>query len=119
MTEIHAFPEEAQAAKGGAPVVAAAVGVKGVDRIYQSDLSYVDTVSFFDRSLHAAHAANRTSTPTATFWSMQRADTKPVHVAVRNTDPPTIEVIAVAAAAAAVEPVPGSGNDQLPDRSTR
>jgi hypothetical protein len=102
MTDIRAFPEEVQ--KG--VQAEGAVGVQGVDRIYQNRSSYEDTVNFFDRNLSGSGFTNirrTTSSQNATTWSAQTADGKPIRVAVRNTNPTSIEVLAVTASAASFE----------------
>jgi len=104
VTEIRAFPEQMQAAKGSGAEVETTVGVKGVDRVYQTDATYADVVSFYDRKFGNV---DRTATPTTTTWSVQRADWKPGRLAVRNTNPTTIEVIAVTGEGPTVSVPPG------------
>ncbi|MGI0151177.1 MAG: hypothetical protein ACREC5_04485 [Thermoplasmata archaeon] len=101
--EIRAFPEEARSGR----TVEAAVGVEGADRVYQTKDSYDHTVTFFDRTLarDGFQITHHTTTQTATIWSLHAPDGSPARVAVRNTNPTTIEVLA-AAGASAVETLP-------------
>jgi hypothetical protein len=96
-SEIRAFPEEDQRAKGGAhPMVETAVGTSGSDRLYDSNLSYADAVGFFDRTFAGPgyQPPQRTTTKTSTLWSEHFANGEVARVAVRNTNPTTIEIIA-------------------------
>ena len=84
--EIRAFPEE---------TTIETIGVEGLDRVYQTKLSYRAAVRFFDRALSTGgiEASDRTATATATLWSVRCPGGERAHVAVRKTTPTTIEVV--------------------------
>jgi hypothetical protein len=97
VSEIRAFPEES---KSG--TVEAAVGVAGADSVYEAGKSYADTVSFYDQSLKSSCFGidKRTPGQTSTIWSVHTPSGVPARIAVRNTHPPTVEIVEVAGAAA-------------------
>lgn len=102
---------------GSAPTVASAAGVelppgtsfaeesavaRGADRIYRTDLTYEHAVGYFDRlrpqagceSTEACEKTSRMSTETATFWSLRCPGGGTTYMAVRDTLPTTIEILA-------------------------
>ncbi len=93
--EIRAFPEIASKA----PIVAKEklVGVEGVDRLFETDRPFADTVAWFDAALraHGYRMRARVETASATAWTVARADGTPAQVAVRNTTPTSIEITEV------------------------
>ena len=72
------------------------------DRIYRTDLTYQHAVDYFDRlrtnasceSKAGCEKTSRMTTETATFWSLRCPDGATAYMAVRNTLPTTIEVLA-------------------------
>jgi hypothetical protein len=75
---------------------------RGADRIYRTDLTYEHAVDYFDRLRSKASCeakagcenTSRMTTETATFWSLRCPDGGTAYMAVRNTLPTTIEVLA-------------------------
>jgi hypothetical protein len=74
---------------------------RGTDRIYQTDLTYQHAVDYFDHLRSNARCekmscekTSRMTTETATFWSLRCPDGASAYMAVRNTLPTTIEVLA-------------------------
>ena len=95
MNEIGAFPEELELTPGRGGAAEETIASYGTDRRYDSDLSYADTVFFFDGSLatYGFQNVRRTTTPGATLWSVACAGGGMFRIAVRNATPPTIEVV--------------------------
>jgi hypothetical protein len=73
-----------------------AVVARGTDRTYRTDLTYQHAVGYFDRlrSNGGCEKTARTTTETATFWSLRCPDGQTAYMAVRNSLPTTIEVLA-------------------------
>jgi hypothetical protein len=92
--EIREFPEESLTVTG-APGIEETLQMEGTDRLYETPSSYGATVAFFDRTLVEGHFAviHRTTTHTATVWSLGAPDGDPARLAVRNTRPTTIECV--------------------------
>ena len=99
VTEIRAFPEEVRA-KGGARTVEEAQGVAGTDRLYETEDKYPAAVSFFDKTLREDRfdVKGRSVTRTSTTWSLRSPDGSIARLAVRNTNPTTIEWVTARAA---------------------
>jgi hypothetical protein len=101
--EIRAFPEmggraankeEAQAEK--------MLGVQGIDRMFQTNRSFGDTVLYFDQQfkLPGYQVMARVDTPSATAWTVRRPDGGVANAVVRNTSPTTLEIVEARAPAA-------------------
>jgi hypothetical protein len=90
--EIRAFPElnKNKMATGDE-----LTGAKAVDRAYETNKSYKDTVSHFDKMVKDGQATqmDRTTTKSTTAWSLRMTDGTMVNVVVRNTQPTTIETM--------------------------
>jgi hypothetical protein len=68
--------------------------VRGMDRIYETDLTYEHAVSYFDQTAPGrCEKTSRTSTDIATFWSFRCPNLETTYVAVRSSLPTTIEVL--------------------------
>jgi hypothetical protein len=75
---------------------------RGADRIYRTDLTYEHAVEYFDRLRSQAgcerpagcEKTSRMTTEAATFWSLRCPDGATAYMAVRETLPTTIEVLA-------------------------
>jgi hypothetical protein len=98
--EIRAFPE--MGIKGlltGKPEKAKIVGVTGVDRIFQTNGSFADTVSYFDGQFKQSgyQVTARLETPSATVWTVKRPDGTVANAVVRNTKPTTFELTEISA----------------------
>jgi hypothetical protein len=104
--EIRAFPEMSGKQGKDKPALERIVDVTGVDRLFQSDRSFADTVSFFDQQFKQAsyQVMARVETPSATAWTLKRPDGTVANCVVRNTSPATIEIAEAAATAATVLP---------------
>jgi hypothetical protein len=102
--QVRAFPEQ-QAGKTKAPPDAV-VGVRAVDRVYQTDGSHADVVKFFDQE--AAQPGNtqraRDTTQTTTAWTIVLPRGTVANVIVRNTQPTTIEIVSARGVVAEVQP---------------
>jgi hypothetical protein len=121
VTEIRAFPEEVRSTAASPQMVEAAAGAEGFDRMYESALSYPATVTFFDDTFkrEGFTCSDRTVTPTATVWSVKGSDNQPARVAVRNTNPATIEIVAVTADGATPSAAaPGTKAEPIRPRTT-
>jgi hypothetical protein len=92
--EIREFPEESHTVTG-APGIEETRRMEGIDRLYETPDSYAAAVAFFDRALTDRHFAviHRTGAHTATVWSLGAPDGTPARLAVRNTNPTTIECL--------------------------
>jgi hypothetical protein len=96
VNQVRPFPEEAPNATARSLSDETAV-VRGTDRTYEVPLLYGDAVHFFDRTLAwrgCDDTAPRTSTRTATLWAVRCNDGELARVAVRNTTPTSIEIVA-------------------------
>jgi hypothetical protein len=71
------------------------VGVAATDRLYESDRSYADTVKFFEHEIDRLNGTilKKNITSTSTAWTVRRPNGKLLDVVVRNTVPPTFEVV--------------------------
>lgn len=71
------------------------VGVAANDRLYESDRSYADTVKFFEHEIDRLDGTilKKNITSTSTAWTVRRPNGKLIDVVVRNTVPPTFEVV--------------------------
>lgn len=71
------------------------VGVAATDRLYESDRSYADTVKFFEHEIDRLNGTilKKNITSTSTAWTVRRPSGKLIDVVVRNTVPPTFEVV--------------------------
>lgn len=68
--------------------------VRGLDRIYETDLTYEHAVGYFDHTApERCEKTSRITTGTATFWSLRCPDGETTYVAVRSTLPTTIEIL--------------------------
>ena len=75
---------------------------RGTDRIYRTNLTYEHAVAYFDRlqskagceSAAGCEKTSRMTTEGATFWSLRCSDGGTGYMAVRNTLPTTIEILA-------------------------
>ncbi|HXU68728.1 MAG TPA: hypothetical protein VN947_05340 [Polyangia bacterium] len=96
--EIRAFPELGRGMKT-LPTRATAARVAGVDRIFEIDRPFADTVAWFDQAFTGGgqHIVSRVATPSATAWSVERPDGTVANAVVRNTTPTTIELAEVIA----------------------
>jgi hypothetical protein len=92
--EVRTVPQGNQRTPGTGETVEA-FAVHGSDRVYQTELSYGDAVAFFDRTLpkDGVEASRRSATRTETSWSVRCAGGARAIVAVRSTQPTTIEVV--------------------------
>jgi hypothetical protein len=101
--EIRAFPEMGSKGKAQA---AKLVGIDGVDRMYETDRSFADTVSFFDQEFKQPgfQVQARAVTASATSWTVKRPDGTVANAAVRNTRPTTFEIAEVTAEAVKIKP---------------
>jgi hypothetical protein len=96
VNQIRPFPEEATNATARSLSDETAV-VRGTDRTYEVPLLYSDAVQFFDRTLPGQgcdDTAPRTSTRTATLWTVRCSGGELARVAVRNTTPTSLEIVA-------------------------
>jgi len=102
--EVRAFPELGQGMKTLQRETA--VGVAGIDRIYEVDRSFADTVSYFDSQFKAAGTSilARVATRSSTAWKVKRPDGNVANAVVRNTSPTTFELTEVSAAPAKMPP---------------
>lgn len=91
--EVHTVPQGTSVAGTGESVEAFAV--HGTDCFYRTGLPYRDAVAFFDRTLpkQGVEASRRTATRNETIWSVRCANGARAVVAVRSTQPTTIEVV--------------------------
>jgi hypothetical protein len=96
VTELRAFPEMAATAEGRAHVAAHGGPTHASDAVYQSPMSYDETVRFFDQQLakKQLRVVARTVTETATAWTIERGDATIANVIVRTTTPRTTFEIA-------------------------
>jgi hypothetical protein len=104
--EIRAFPEMGlKGALTGKPSKEKIVGVSGVDRLFQTDRSFADTVSYFDNQFKQGgyKIEARVETPSATAWTVKRPDGTVADAVVRNTRPTTIEIAEVSSTSATVQ----------------
>jgi hypothetical protein len=71
------------------------VGVAATDRLYESDRSYADTVRWFEHEIDRLNGTilKKNITSTSTAWTVRRPTGKLVDVVVRNTVPPTFEIV--------------------------
>jgi len=67
--------------------------VTSIDRVFETNRSFSDVVSFFDQSGY--QVVERTDTPGATAWTVKRPDGTVAHAVVRNTRPTTFELVEV------------------------
>jgi hypothetical protein len=95
VTEVRAFPEEIDQTSGEPNDFEATVQARGKDRLYQSAMSYQDTVLFFDNALtkDGFRPTRHVTSTTSTVWALRTMGGTTAHVAVRNTTPVTFEVI--------------------------
>ncbi|MDB4967777.1 MAG: hypothetical protein JWN44_3466 [Myxococcales bacterium] len=103
--EIRAFPETGiKASLKGRPEKEKIVGIEGVDRVFQTDRSFGDTVGYFDQQFKQAgyQTMTRVEAPSATAWTIKRPDGTIANAVVRNTTPTTFELAEVAAAKAEI-----------------
>jgi len=96
IAEIRALPEMGLKAKGK-PQAATVVGIDGIDRIFETEKSFADTVSFFDQQFKQPgyEIVARVETPSATAWTVKRTDGTIANAAVRNTKPTSFEIAEV------------------------
>lgn len=82
------------------------VGVAGVDRLFESERSFDETVAFFDHQLKSGgnRVRERVATPSAVVWSVKRPDGNVANAVVRNTRPTTIELTEVGEASTTMPP---------------
>ncbi|HZS36911.1 MAG TPA: hypothetical protein VFF06_08795 [Polyangia bacterium] len=101
--EVRQFPEQQNAKKPMERVV----GVSAIDRVFESNRPYGDTVSYFDQEFQKGgfQLMARTVTPSSTAWVVKRPDGKIANAIVRNTSPATLEIVE-AAAAESTAPMP-------------
>jgi hypothetical protein len=101
-TSAGAGAHSAEAARGGEAVqpprgalLTTGAAVEGTDRVYDSPLSYRQTVVFFDRSLSANGCGytERSITVTATAWTVRCAAGQTARVTVHDGKPATIEIV--------------------------
>lgn len=71
------------------------VGARALDRVFETHKSYKQTVGYYDKMVKngSAEQIERTTTKTATAWSLKMPDGKVQNVVVRNTQPTTIETV--------------------------
>ena len=76
------------------------VGVSGVDRLFETDASFGDTVAYFDELFEhgGQHIVSRAASSSATAWSVEEPDGSVANAVVRNTTPTTIELAETVAA---------------------
>jgi hypothetical protein len=93
------------------------VAAGAVDRVYETAQPYAEAVAWLDATVARSQARllSRTVTSTATSWELRLSDGTLQNVAVRNTQPTTIETVA-GAAAVAREPVPHATTPPTPPR---
>ncbi len=106
LDEIRAFPE--MGLKGlvtGKPAKERVVGVTGVDRLFQTDQSYADTVSHFENQFKQGgyKVEAKVESPSATAWTVRRPDGTIADAVVRNTTPTTVELAEVASTRAEIK----------------
>lgn len=102
--EVRAFPEmnkgqqKAQTEK--------IVGVEGVDRVFQIDRPFADTVAFFDQQFKQSGFKQlaRVETQSSTAWTVKRPDGTVANAVVRNTKPTTFELTEAAASEVTLQP---------------
>jgi hypothetical protein len=90
--EVRAFPEMG---KGQSKAqMEKIVGVEGVDRVFQTDRPFADTVAFFDQQFKQPGFKQlaRVETQSATAWTVKRPDGTVANAVVRNTKPTTLEL---------------------------
>jgi hypothetical protein len=114
-TELREFPELQKGQTGKTTPTEKMVGVTATDRVYQSDRSYDATVKFFDGQIKSGfQMIAKTTTPTATGWTVRSTDGMMINLIVRNTKPQaTIETIE-AMGASATTPEPQKGMNTPP-----
>jgi hypothetical protein len=103
--EIRAFPEMGiKALLKGKPEKEKIVDVQGIDRVFQTDRSFGDTVAYFDQQFKQGgyETMARVEAPSATAWTIKRPDGTVANVIVRNTTPTTFELAEVAATTAEI-----------------
>jgi hypothetical protein len=100
VAEFQEFPE-AVPRKGKSGAEERVEGIRGSDRVYETQGSYKDTIAFYLGQLPAAgfDVDSQTSTNTSTTWSAKRPDGRPVRLIVRNTAPTTVEWITASSTA--------------------
>ncbi|HEY3816288.1 MAG TPA: hypothetical protein VGL81_03905 [Polyangiaceae bacterium] len=119
--EVEAFPEEAQRRAGSnqTPTGVSKLAVRGIARIYDSPRPYGESVDFIQHAMSNAGCKDlqQTTTSTTTIWSARCPSGERAHVAIRNTQPTTIEVVETRVR----ESVPPSGvtNAQPPNPAPR
>jgi hypothetical protein len=104
--EIRSFPEIGpKGTATGNPTKEKIVGITGVDRLFQTDRSFGDTVSYFDNQFKQSgyHIQARVETPSATAWTVKRPDGSVADAVVRNTNPTTVEIAEVASSSATLQ----------------
>lgn len=105
--EIRAFPELGSGMKtlSAKPHKEKLVGVAGIDRVFTTDRSFGDTVSYFDQKFKATgyKIDARVETPSSTAWTVKRPDGTVANAVVRNTTPTTIELNEVASATGEID----------------
>jgi hypothetical protein len=86
VSEVRAFPEEE---------VQTTVAVDGVARSYETSQPYLETVRFFDHSFATGgfQVSERAATKGTTVWAIRCPGGERAHVAVRNTNPTTMELV--------------------------
>jgi len=107
--EIRAFPELSAhngAAQQTSPAKEKIVGVEGIDRVFEIDRPFGDTVASLDTEFKQSgfRRLARVETPSATAWSVKRPDGSVANAVVRNTTPTTIELTELSAAQSAPTP---------------
>lgn len=90
--EVRTFPEMSKT-KG--MTAEETVGARAIDRVYETNKPYKQTVAHFDKMVKSGQAEQmeRTVTKTATGWSLKMPDGTVQNVVVRNTQPTTIETV--------------------------
>lgn len=97
VNDVRAFPEMAVTAEGRAAATSRlGLAVHARDAVYESPLSYADTVRYFDEQLarRRLRVVARTVTEAATAWAVQRSDATVANIIVRTTTPKTTFEIA-------------------------
>ena len=95
VSEVRSFPEEIDQTSGAGPTGQETLKVRGMDRLYQSDLTYEDAVDFFDHQLprKGCQINHHVTSKTSTVWAVRAPSGQAAHIAVRDTRPVTFEIV--------------------------